>query len=131
MRSALGAKLDSYGDIVTYFTATLGAWWLWPEVLKQERYFIIAAIVIYITPAFVALWKFGQLVSYHTWLTKVSAVLISVGIVLMLAFDQRFVFHLSVVVLLFEAVENIFITTLLKEPKTDVHSLWHVYHNRF
>lgn len=123
--SPLGARLDSYGDIVTYLSTPLAAWWLWPDVIKEELYYIIAAIIIYVLPAFFSLVKFGKLASYHTWITKVSAVLMSIGVVLLLGFEYTLVFHIAVCFLLLEMVENIAITMILPEQKSDIHSLWH------
>lgn len=128
--SPLGARLDSYGDIVTYLCTPLAAWWLWPELIEKEIYYIIAAIIIYVMPAFFSLLKFGKLASYHTWITKASAVLMSVGVVALLGFEQSLLFHLAVYFLLLEMVENIAITLILKEQKSDIHSIWHAWKER-
>ncbi len=117
-----GASLDSYGDILTYLSTPLAAWWLWPELLKAELYYIIAAISIYILPAFFALAKFGKLASYHTWITKISAVLMSVGVVMLLGFEK---FHIAIYFLMIEMLENIAITLILPKQKSDILSLWH------
>lgn len=123
--SELGARLDSYGDILTYLSTPLAAWWLWPEIVKSEFYYIIAAIIIYILPAFFALAKFGQLASYHTWITKISAVLMSAGVVMLLGFENPLLFHIAIYFLMIEMLENIAITLILPKQKSDIHSLWH------
>jgi CDP-diacylglycerol--glycerol-3-phosphate 3-phosphatidyltransferase len=128
--SKLGAKLDSLGDIATYLSVPFAVWWLWPEIIKQEAVYIVSAIIIYILPAFFSLAKFGELASYHTWITKVSAVLMSAGLILMLAADSVLVFHIAVFFLLLEAIENIAITLLLKKPKNNIHSFWHALKER-
>lgn len=129
--SKLGAKLDSYGDIVTYLSTPLAVWWLWPDIIKEEIVYIIAAIVIYILPAFFSLAKFRQLASYHTWTAKVSAVLMSAGVVILLGFENPLLFHIAVYFLAIQAVENIAITLILPQPKNNVRTFWHVYKNRF
>lgn len=128
--SELGARLDSYGDIVTYLTTPLAAWWLWPELVKSEMNYIIAAIIIYVLPAAFSLIKFGKLASYHTRITKLSAVLMSAGVVLLLGFEHNLLFHIAIYVLVIEMVENIAITLLLSEQRTDIHSLWHAWNER-
>ncbi len=128
--SELGARLDSYGDILTYLSTPLAAWWLWPDLIKAELYYIIAAIIIYILPAFFALAKFGKLASYHTWITKVSAVLMSAGVVLLLGFENALLFHIAIYFLVIEMVENIAITIILSKPKSNIHSIWHVWKER-
>jgi len=124
--SELGARLDSIGDIATYLTTPLAVWWLWPEIMKEEALFIGAAIIIYIFPAFFSVAKFGQLASYHTWITKFSAVLMSGSVVLLLAFHSALLFHIAVFFLLIEAAENIAITLRLPKPRTDIRSFWHL-----
>lgn len=128
--SPLGARLDSYGDIATYLTAPLAAWWLWPEIVKEELYYIIAAIIIYILPAFFALAKFGKLASYHTWITKISAVLMSAGVIVFLGFENPLLFHIAVYFLVIEMLENIAITIILPEEKSDIHSIWHAWREK-
>ncbi len=128
--SELGAKLDSYGDGLTYLCTALAAWWLWPEAIKAELSYIVAVIIIYILPAFFALAKFGRIASYHTWITKVSAVLMSAGLILFLGFDDVRLFHFSVYFLLLEMLENIAITMMLPRPKSNVPSVWHAWKRR-
>jgi len=128
--SELGARLDSYGDILTYLSTPLAAWWLWPDIIKGELYYIIAAIIIYVLPAFFALAKFGKLASYHTWITKVSAVLMSAGVVMILGFENALLFHFAIYFLVIEMVENIAITIILPKPKSNIHSIWHAWKER-
>lgn len=124
--SELGARLDSYGDMVTYLATPIAVWWLWPDLITQELHYIIAAIIIYILPAFFALVKFGALASYHTWITKISALLMSIGVVILLIFHHTVLFHFSVWFLVIEAVENIAITLMITEQRSDIKSLWHI-----
>lgn len=124
--SELGARLDSYGDMLTYLSTPIAVWWLWPYLIHQEWNYIITAIVIYILPALFALAKFGKLASYHTWITKVSAVLMSIGVVMLLIFENPIVFHVAVWFLVIEAVENIAITLIIEKQRSNIKSLWHV-----
>lgn len=128
--SEFGARLDSYGDILTYLTTPLAVWYLWPDLLKDEFYYIMAAIIIYILPAVFALLKFGKLASYHTWLTKISAVLMSVGVIVLIGFKNNILFHFAVYFLLIEMIENICITMILKEQKSNIYSIWHAWKER-
>lgn len=128
--SELGARLDSYGDILTYLTTPLAAWWLWPDIIKDELYYIIAAIIIYVLPAVFALLKFRKLASYHTWITKISAVLMSAGAVMLLGFESNLLFHIAIYFLVIEMVENIAITFILQEQKSNIYSIWHAWKER-
>lgn len=125
-----GARLDSYGDILTYLSTPLAAYWLWPELIKAEFYYMIAAIIIFILPAFFAFAKFGKLASYHTWITKISAVLMSAGVVMLLGFEKPLLFHIAIYFLVLEMLENIAITIILPKPKSNIPSLWHAWKER-
>jgi CDP-diacylglycerol--glycerol-3-phosphate 3-phosphatidyltransferase len=116
--------------MLTYLTTPLAAWWLWPDLVEEELNYIIAAIIIYVLPAVFALLKFGKLASYHTWITKISAVLMSVGVVVLLAFENNTLFHFAIYFLVIEMVENIAITFILTEQKSDIHSIWHAWKRR-
>ncbi|WP_295420410.1 CDP-alcohol phosphatidyltransferase family protein [Sulfurovum sp.] len=128
--SELGARLDSYGDILTYLCTALAAWLLWPDMIKVEFHYIVAVITLYIVPAFFALAKFGKLASYHTWITKISAVLMGMGVILFLGFGNTLLFHIAVYFLVIEMLENIVITLMLPKPKSNIHSIWHAWKER-
>jgi CDP-diacylglycerol--glycerol-3-phosphate 3-phosphatidyltransferase len=125
-----GSRLDSYGDILTYLSTPLAVWWLWPDIVKAELYYIFAAIVIYMLPAIFSLLKFGKLASYHTWITKISAVLMSGGVVMLLVFDNNLLFHGAIYFLVIAMVENIAITLIIPKQKSDIYSVWHAWKER-
>ena len=128
--SELGAKLDSYGDMLTYLSTPIAVWWLWPDIVKEELNYIIAAIVIYILPAVFSLLKFGKLASYHTWITKISAVLMSAGVLVLLLFDHNLLFHGAIYFLVIAMIENIAITLIISKQKSNIHSIWHALNER-
>ncbi len=128
--SKMGSKLDSIGDYVTYISVPFATWWLWPEIIREEAVYIAVAFTLFLVPGIIARVKFGQMVAYHTWITKIAAVLVSVGLVLLLFTKDNTVFHISVYVLVLEAVESLVITFILEKPLANVRSLWHVLKNR-
>lgn len=122
--SLLGARLDSYGDYATYLAVAVGAWLLWPERIEREAPVIFFIMVVFVLPAVASLIKFRRFASYHTRLTKFAAVLISFGIFSLLLFNLSWPLYIAAAVLVMEAVENIAITLLLNEPRTDIASYW-------
>jgi len=122
--SILGAKLDSYGDYATYLAVALGAWLQWPERIEREAPAISLAVAVFMLPAVASIAKFHRFASYHTLITKVSAILMSLGIFALLVFDVSWPFYAAVAVLTVEAVENIAITLTLDAPRTDITSWW-------
>lgn len=126
----IGSKLDSIGDYVTYMSVPFATWWLWPEIIHDEALYIAAAITLFLVPGIIARIKFGQMVAYHTWITKIAAVVMSAGLVILLFTKSNLVFHIAVYVLILEALESLIITFILETPRANVRSLWHVLKNR-
>lgn len=123
--SELGAKLDSWGDLALYASLPLGAWWLWPELLLAQANFLVVALAAFVVPVLLGLVKFGRLTSYHTWAAKLTAWLMGIGAVLLLAGGPAWPFQLATGALVVEALEEIAITLVLPRWRANVPSLWH------
>jgi CDP-diacylglycerol--glycerol-3-phosphate 3-phosphatidyltransferase len=125
-RSALGARLDSVSDFVLYITLPLGAWWLWPAIVRRESPFVLTVLASCVLPPLVALGKFHALTSYHTWGVKFAALLVGGSAIMLFAGAPAWLFHLAVPVSVLAALEEIAITFVLPTPRANVQSLWHV-----
>jgi CDP-diacylglycerol--glycerol-3-phosphate 3-phosphatidyltransferase len=123
--SEMGTRLDSWGDLATYLTVPICAWWLWPEVLKREAFFVLVAIGAYVVPILAGLAKFRRFPSYHTWAAKISAVLMSVAAFVLFITEIAWPFSLAAIIQALEAIEEVLITVVLPAPQGNVHSLWH------
>ncbi len=124
--SEFGAKLDSWGDLATYLTVPLCAYWLWPDILKREAFFVLLVIAAFTFPLIAGFMKFRRLPSYHTWAAKTSAVLISAAAFILFITDIAWPFRVAAMVQAFVACEEIAITLRLSEIQSNVRSLWHV-----
>lgn len=118
----LGAKLDSWGDLAMYTTLPLCIWWLWPALVKQERWFVAIAIVSFILPVLAGLAKYKQPTSYHTRAVKIAAVLLGITIPLLLLGGPAWPFRWAVAALALSAVEELAITATLPEWQANVPS---------
>ena len=124
--SELGAKLDSWGDLATNLSLPLCAWWLWPEILKREAFFVLFALVAYILPLLVGFVKFHRLPSYHTWAGKTAAVLMGPAVIILLIMDIAWPFRCAAIFQAFVACESIAITLQLQKLQNNVRSYWHL-----
>lgn len=122
--TALGARLDSWGDLAFYMALSLGTWWLWPDRLRAEGVFILLIIVSYLLPALIGLLKFRQLPSYHTRAVKVAAVVTAAGVIVLLLFDLGWPLRIAAVVCVYAAVEEIAITFKLHVLRSNIRSYW-------
>lgn len=122
----LGARLDSLGDLAIYLIVPVSVWWLWPQVIIREALYAGTALVSFIIPLLVGYARFRRLTSYHTRGAKLSAVLLSSSILLMLLDGPAWPFHLATVVFVLAEVEEVCITALLPRWQADVPSVFHV-----
>ncbi len=129
-RSKLGTRLDSYGDLTNYFIIPIAAYWLWPDIVRQEINYFIAAITMVSLPLIVGVIKFRQIPSYHTWSAKISAIVMIPSIYLLFLEITSLPFHLSLIVLVIMSIEEITITLYLNKPRHNVISLWHILNKR-
>ena len=123
--SDFGARLDQWADFALWVSFPLGAWWLWPEVVRREALYVILAILCLLLPTAIAYAKYRAVPGYHTWSAKLASVLMGIGVPLLLIFDLAWPFRLAALFLLVCAVDEIVITYLLPECRRDVPSLFH------
>jgi phosphatidylglycerophosphate synthase len=123
--TALGTLLDSYGDLATYTTVPLCAWWLWPDLIRREGAYAAAVVAAYVFPILLGYLKYGRLTAYHTWGAKLSAVVLGASALALFLGGPPQPFRVAVWILVFAELEEIAITTLLPEWRANVPSLLH------
>lgn len=124
--SATGARLDSLADFVFYMSIPLTGWLVWPELLEREALWFLGALISIVLPSAVAFAKFRLSSGYHTWLAKTSALCMGLGVLVLFGSGHGLLFRFSVVLALLAAAEELAITAVLRAPREDVRSLWHV-----
>lgn len=124
--SEFGAILDSWTDLLVFITIAVSAWWLWPEVMMRERWYVIITILSYLLPVIVDLYKFSVVTSYHTWLVKCAVASMGTSLFLLFIFEFVWPFRLAAFICLAAAVEEIAISYYLPELRSNVRSLWFV-----
>jgi len=127
--SELGARLDSWGDMLTYAIMILGLYLIWPSIFSDQAIFLFAAMLSYILPVALSLNRFGSYPSYHTWGAKLAAVLIAPAYYLLILTDNQLFFRLVIVLHGLVAIEVMLITLMLKRPKTNVASVFQLLRN--
>jgi CDP-diacylglycerol--glycerol-3-phosphate 3-phosphatidyltransferase len=125
----LGAMLDSWADVIIYLTIVIGAWWLWPDLVKQEIIAVSFIVSSYLLPALVGIAKFGSFTSYHTWLVKVAAVCVAVAMYLLFLCELALPFEITAFICVLAALEECAITLILPEKRSNISSLWAVWRN--
>lgn len=123
--TALGARLDQWADFALWTSFPLAAWWLWPEIVRREAFYVGLALVCLLLPTAVAFAKYRAVPGYHTWTAKLDSVLMGIGVPLLLLFDWPGPFRFAALFLLVCAVDELAITALLPDCRHDVPSAFH------
>ncbi|WIO73709.1 CDP-alcohol phosphatidyltransferase family protein [Porticoccaceae bacterium LTM1] len=126
----LGARLDSWSDILTYGAMALGLMWAWPDLFNSERWFVLLAIVSQLPPLIYCLWRFGSFPSYHTWSAKSTALLLAPAFFWMTLFDNPWPFRLVILMHVWVAFEEVLITYLLPAWRSNIPSVFHLLAER-
>ncbi len=122
--SELGAKLDSWGDVLTYGCMILGLYWIWPQIFVQQAWFLVAATLSFMLPVVHALNKFGEYPSYHTLGAKTAAVLMAPAFYLLTLMGADLFFNAVIVFHIIVAFEEVAITSVLTQPRSNVRSIF-------
>ena len=125
--SKLGAQLDSWGDFFVYSTMVISAWLLWPEIIIQQKIYVLIFIGSLTLPVIIGLIKFRKLTSYHTISVKVTVVISVLAYILLFTEIVSWPFKVAAVCALYAGIEQILITLFSHKAKTvDIKSIWHV-----
>lgn len=130
MITPLGAHLDSWGDFTIYSTMAICAWILWPEITQRELLYYSMILFSFLLPALAGLIKFGKLTGYHTWSVKIAVFVTFVGYIALYAEIAVWPFMLAAVLAVIAGLEEIMITIILREERTDVRSIMSALRNR-
>jgi CDP-diacylglycerol--glycerol-3-phosphate 3-phosphatidyltransferase len=123
--SDLGVKLDSWGDLLTYFTMAMGLWLLWPELFLSELWFLLLGVGFYFLPLFASLLKFGVLPRFHTWAAKLAALLIAPAYFVLTLWEYALPFRLVILFHVWVAVEELLIVYILQRNHYNVPTFIH------
>jgi len=124
--SQFGATLDSWADVITYLTIAIGCWWLWPDVVHRELFFVSLIVASCLLPAFAGFSKFGRFTSYHTWGVKIAAASMGLSLYVLFLGGPAWPFRVAAGICILAAIEEIALTLLLSEPESNVRSVWDV-----
>jgi cardiolipin synthase (CMP-forming) len=126
-RSKFGASLDSFADAALYTGLIGGSLLLSWETLQHEFVWLAVGISSYVLTTGAGLWKYGRVPSYHTYGAKATQwlALMAGGLVVLgwSVWPLRF----AVIAATLTNLEAIAITCVLKEWRTDVLTIFHVW----
>jgi CDP-diacylglycerol--glycerol-3-phosphate 3-phosphatidyltransferase len=107
-------------------TLGISAFWLWPEAVYAELYYFGAMVASVIFPTVVGLLKFNTLTSYHTWLVKLASATAVGTAILLFTGIVDWPFRIAAGLTVLAALEEVAITAIIDQPRSNVKSIWHV-----
>ena len=127
IETSKGAKLDSIGDLVTLILGLAAFVSFETEFVLDHLPIIITAVTLFIFQMIVSLIRFRKVSSYHTYLAKITAVLIAAFFVVTpVAGPFELLFYVAFYSGIGEAAEEIIITLVLRKPAENVKGLYWV-----
>ena len=123
--SDLGARLDSWADLLTSLSLPLAGWWLRPDVMRAEGAFLLTGVGIYLATILYGWLKFRKLTSYHTWAAKSAAVIVAVAVIAFFAGGPGWPLRVAMPVVIAACLEEICITIIMKSWRANIPTLWH------
>jgi phosphatidylglycerophosphate synthase len=124
--TAAGARLDSRADLAIIVTVPIGVWLLFPDALHRHQGLVAAVIGAHLVTYAAALLKWRRIPSYHTWGTKITAVLLASTVLLLFRLDRiEWLLYPAAVVAFVSCIDEVLITLTLPRWESDVASCWH------
>lgn len=120
-----GAELDSLGDLCVYLAVPVAAWWLWPEVVLRDPVTVAVIVASYGLTSALGFLRYGRVKSFSTWSGRVSALVLSAGVVLLLLDVSVWPLRAAAVVVVLSDLEEVAMMALLPRWQANVPSLWH------
>jgi phosphatidylglycerophosphate synthase len=126
VNSKLGALLDSIADDLNLAAAIIGVYVLDPDFFVKERVTILILTGLYLTQNLLALIKYHQLTTFHTYLAKTAAVLQGLFLIafFFLAQPLYWLFYIMAIVTAMGLVEEIVLILRLSRSRNDIKGLF-------
>lgn len=124
--SEVGGRLDTWGDFALFSVLPFCIYLLWPSIVFEELLFIVIAGISIIIPLLFGFIKFKRLISFHTYLSKVSFFLFSVSVFILLLYGNNTLFHFAVLFQVVASAELCVIIMMMNKYKENVKSYNHI-----
>ena len=129
--SPRGSQLDSFGDQITLIIGLIGLFYFEPNFTQTNLILILIAFVPYIIQMLIAYFKYGKATAFHTYLAKLSAVILSVFILWSLFFLPEYsLFYIMIGVGLLETFEEITLIFMYDNWASDVKGIYWAYKDK-
>ena len=125
LQSKLGARLDSLGDSLIWCAGLAGLLAFQRDVLAANRWLIGAVVAAWMLENALAWLRYRRLSSFHTVLSKIAGVLLSLYIGVLFLFGHwGWLLWLAAAAALLASAEEVWLLALLPQWRADVKGVW-------
>ncbi len=124
--SRLGALLDSTADMLLLLTAGYGALVFYPDMVRRQWPAVVMLLGFWLFEAAAALFRYGRLSSFHTYLSKAAGYAMGIFIGVLFLFDfYAWLLYVAVGLSVCGNLEEFWLLRLLPAWEPDVKGvLW-------
>jgi phosphatidylglycerophosphate synthase len=126
-RSDLGAHLDSVADLTLNSCLLAGVAILCWDVLQHELLLIGAVIASFGMSLLFGFWKYGRLISYHTYIAKTTQWLAMIAALSLVLDWSTWPLRVAAITAIVGNLETISITAALAKWQADVPTMFRVW----
>jgi CDP-diacylglycerol--glycerol-3-phosphate 3-phosphatidyltransferase len=124
-------RLDSQADMIFWLSAGFTAWFIWPDVISENKLIIYALLGMEALCYAVSIIKFGRETCTHAYLSKFwGLTLLAAFTDLILNGNAGVLFMLCLSAGIVSHIDRILITIILPNWQHDVPSSYHAYRIR-
>ncbi|MBK6936301.1 MAG: CDP-alcohol phosphatidyltransferase family protein [Chitinophagaceae bacterium] len=126
--SKFGTRLDSIGDDLTVFAATLGLFVVHPVFIRSHLIPLGALFALFLVQTGYAFWMYGRPSGFHTYMAKLAAISQAIFLVLAFFLPQPIVwlFYVAIGITALQLKEEIMLVRMLPQWRGNVKGLWWV-----
>lgn len=126
--SVMGTRLDSIGDDLTVLAAMVGLFVINPAFIKAHKIELLILFGVFFMETSIAFYRYGKMTNYHTYLAKLAAFFQGVFLLVAIVFDNPhlLLFYAAFAITMIELIEEIIITVILPDWRTNVKGLYWV-----
>lgn len=125
VQTKLGARLDSLGDSLVWYAGLAGLIAFQREVLAAHAVLFGAVVAAWMLESALSWLRYRRLSSFHTWLSKLAGVLLSIYVVTLFIWGHwQPLLVIAAAVSILASVEEMVLLALLPEWRSDVPGVW-------
>jgi len=131
IESYFGAKLDSYGDLLTMIAGLYGVYTMRWELIQPYAFWIWLFLSSYMLFYVLAFLRYRTMPSFHLYSWKTVAVLFALYFFILFLYGVEPVSFVTVLIAgILANIEELILVFLLPKPRPNCKSLFHVLRDR-